>query len=128
MSNDAFKASFARAIAATGEKAQLLCRKWAIEIANELIERSPVNTGRFRANWMSGYGAVNYTTTADTDKDGTETSGRIASGLMQWDGATLYVTNSLPYAQRLEDGWSKQAPGGMVGLTAQRWNKYLESL
>jgi hypothetical protein len=28
-----------------------------------------------------------------------------------------YIQNNLPYAQRLEDGWSKQAPAGMVALS-----------
>lgn len=33
-------------------------------------------------------------------------------------GQMLYFTNALPYAQRLEHGWSRlQAPGGMVALT-----------
>ncbi|NBT33816.1 MAG: hypothetical protein EBT13_18445 [Rhodobacteraceae bacterium] len=29
----------------------------------------------------------------------------------------IYIQNNLPYANRLENGWSGQAPQGMVALT-----------
>lgn len=125
MSNEQFKADFARILESVGERAVLVARKTAIQIANELIERSPVDTGRFRANWMTGYGSVNLTITTDTDKSGGATSGRIAQELAGWDGESVTISNSLPYAQRLEDGWSQQAAQGMVGLTVQRWQQYL---
>jgi len=33
----------------------------------------------------------------------------------------IYLTNNLPYAQRLEEGYSQQAPAGMVALTIQEF-------
>jgi hypothetical protein len=33
----------------------------------------------------------------------------------------IYLTNALPYARRLEYGWSKQAPSGMVRISAMRF-------
>lgn len=75
--------------------------------------------GRFRANWQVGYGAINTTTTEDTDKSGRSTVSRI-SGLVAaaplW-GMSIYMTNSLPYAVALEHGHSTQAPVGMVRTT-----------
>jgi len=74
--------------------------------------------GRFRANWQIGVGTMNTTTTEDTDKSGSATLARIkgvADGLKA--GQVVVISNSLPYAQRLEVGWSKQAPQGMVRLT-----------
>lgn len=35
---------------------------------------------------------------------------------------TVYIVNGLPYAERLEAGWSGQAPMGMVALTVQELN------
>ena len=36
-------------------------------------------------------------------------------------GNVVYLTNNLPYAQRLEyEGWSKQAPAGMVRVNMAR--------
>ena len=41
---------------------------------------------------------------------------------------TVHVwINNLPYAQRLEDGWSKQAPSGMVGLAVREFRSIVES-
>ena len=34
-------------------------------------------------------------------------------------GDVIYLTNNLPYAVPLEEGYSKQAPAGMVALTVQ---------
>ena len=40
-------------------------------------------------------------------------------------GGVTYLSNSLPYAVPLENGWSKQAPQGMVKLTAQEFPQYV---
>ncbi|MFM9433468.1 hypothetical protein ACFDR9_000509 [Janthinobacterium sp. CG_23.3] len=36
-------------------------------------------------------------------------------------GNVYYIVNNRPYAVGLENGWSRQAPVGMVGLTALNW-------
>lgn len=74
--------------------------------------------GRFRANWQIGIGSMDTTTTEATDAGGSATIARLegeAQGVKA--GQVVTVSNSLPYAQRLEVGWSKQAPAGMVRLT-----------
>lgn len=74
--------------------------------------------GRFRANWQIGIGRMDATTTEDTDAGGGKTIARLtgeAQGVKA--GQVVVVSNSLPYAERLENGWSKQAPSGMVRLT-----------
>jgi hypothetical protein len=38
-------------------------------------------------------------------------------------GDLYYLTNNLPYIERLEYGWSKQAPGGMVRKNMQNFNR-----
>lgn len=74
--------------------------------------------GRFRANWQYGVGTANLTTTAEIDPDGSDSIDRVNGSIdAVAAGKIHYLTNSLPYAQRLEDGWSKQAPAGMVMLT-----------
>lgn len=86
--------------------------------AQGMVLRSPVDTGRFRANWQFGYGSVNTTTTTSVDTSGGAALGAIKSAVDAVEaGGICYVTNSLPYAQRLENGWSKQAPSGMVKVT-----------
>lgn len=74
--------------------------------------------GRFRANWQYGFEAINAKVTEEVDPSGESSIGRVQAELgEQASGHKHYLTNSLPYAQRLENGWSKQAPNGMVALT-----------
>lgn len=70
--------------------------------------------GTFRANWTAGIGAIDHTTVESTEKSRSEGEAKRAAGAEL--GGVIYFTNSLPYAVRLENGWSKQAPTGMVKL------------
>jgi hypothetical protein len=108
----------------------VIVRKVTIDITNSLVRMSPVDTGRFRGNWMIGVGSPDVSTIEAVDKDGSTTVARItnAAGSLQ-AGGVVYITNSLPYARRLEYGWSQQAPSppGIVRLTVQRYTEYLEN-
>lgn len=89
--------------------ADILVSTIVLETQSKLKEQSPVDTGRFRANWMIGEGDINDAT--DTGNDG-------AYQLEITADKSYYITNSLPYAQRLAEGWSQQAPAGWVELIA----------
>ena len=108
------------------DKAHIVVRKTAFELQGMMIDTSPVRTGRFRSNWAVGLGAINTSTDAAPDKTGDAAKGRAQAALQGWKpGQTIYLSNSLPYARRLEMGWSKQAPQGMVRLTVQRYGDAL---
>ncbi|UYW33627.1 HK97 gp10 family phage protein [Methylorubrum extorquens] len=100
------------------DRADLVVRKVALDMGSRVVMRSPVDTGRFRANWQYGVGQPNPTVLEAVDKDGATSIARISAGAATARlGDVIYLSNSLPYALRLEAGWSKQAPAGMVGLT-----------
>lgn len=104
------------------DRADLVVRKVALDVGSRVVMRSPVDTGRFRANWQYGVGQPNPTVTETFDKDGSAAIARITAGSATAKlGDVIYVSNSLPYALRLEAGWSQQAPAGMVGLTVQEF-------
>lgn len=89
-----------------------------LELTKRVVQRTPVDTGRARGNWMAGIGTPDRSTTTSTDSAGAATI-RAAGGQFKRGplGVPLFLTNSLPYIRRLEyDRWSKQAPGGMVRL------------
>jgi hypothetical protein len=91
-----------------------LVQKVSMEAFREVIERSPVDTGRFRGNWQAAIGSP--PTSIEAVGEGYEAVvGRFAPGQV------IFLVNNLPYALRLEYGYSDQAPGGMVRLVAQRW-------
>jgi hypothetical protein len=118
--NDRFRARVAKRIEKAKGKHQLFYKKLVLEISSSVVMKSPVDTGRFRANWFVGYGSPNLKTDQLTDKSGASTIAANQAAIMaiKVDGQTIYVTNSLPYARRLEyEGWSLKAPAGMVRVT-----------
>lgn len=82
--------------------------------------------GRFKNNFQCGIGVINTDTSAAPDKGGAGSISRTVSVLQGWKlGQAIYLTNSLPYAKRLEYGWSQQAPSGMVRLTVADFHNSL---
>jgi hypothetical protein len=126
VSNAAFKRNFSALLRRVGDKAELVTRKTIIEIFVQLVQKSPVDTGRFRANWVVGNGAINAFTTTATDKGGSGAIANASAAIMNGRiGQTFYLTNSLPYAGPLEYGHSKQAPTGMVRTTVREYTQHL---
>lgn len=130
-----FAADISRIVNLTQEKLKKFERGVVIGIGESLVERSPVGDptnwaastpvppgyvgGRFRANWQYGLGSAPSGDLPDIDATGEVSRQRIMSGVssIAQAGNVHYVINNLPYAQALEDGWSNQAPEGMVKLT-----------
>lgn len=127
MSSKRFQRDFAAVLKRAGDKSELFVKALAINTANGLVLKSPVDTGRFRGNWQFGVGAPNPSTDSPADKSGQATLGRITLDIQskQLAGAKFYMTNNLPYAKRLEYGWSKQSPQGMVRLTLMEVDRYV---
>lgn len=115
-------------------KAEVVCRKIALDMTTRVIMRSPVDTGRFRGNWQTAIGVVPGGTTERKDKLPRGAPGGRAfaqaqrTSLQFGPGQIIYLVNNLPYAVALEHGWSKQAPAGMVKITVQEFGPIVESL
>lgn len=106
---------------------ETVARQVSFKLFSAVIKASPVDTGRFRMNWQTA-GAVAPSGIIDgTDKGGAAAIGDAASYIFaasDWNEFTL--TNNLPYAERLEYGWSNQAPQGMVRVNVARFDTLLE--
>lgn len=114
-----FAAQLKRFAAKAKQKPAEAQRKIFTELSRRIIMRTPVDTGRARANWMPAVGAPDLSTTEGRDPNGsTSVANATLVALQVGMDQTLYLTNALPYIQRLEDGWSQQAPAGMVKLSA----------
>ena len=119
-----FADSLAKYCQAAGEQIDTVVRKTAFELQASMIEKSPVDTGRFKSNWQVGISAINVNTNSSA---GSDALGRVTTALQGYKpGNTIWLTNSLPYAKRLENGWSKQAPAGIVRLTLQDFHQAVE--
>lgn len=112
----------------TEDRLNLVVRKVSFDLFARIIMRTPVDTGRARANWFASVNSASIETTEDTDPgpvngQGTGDSAARARAqavtLQAKAGDRIFLMNSLPYILALEDGHSKQAAAGMVKVTLQ---------
>lgn len=97
----------------TVNKVEQVCR----QIYDGVVKRSPVLTGSYRASWTINLGSPNF----DVVSGGSATAPlspptfQFPSGFKL--GTPVFIANGQPYAARMETGWSKQAPAGVVRVT-----------
>ncbi len=96
-------------------------RRIALKILRVLTSFSPVDTGRFKANWIVGVGRREARTLSNKDKAGMTTFNKgkkkLAKTLL---GKTVFISNNLPYAKRLNEGHSEQVPLNFVQQAIKR--------
>jgi hypothetical protein len=100
--------------------AEAFVRKVILDGLINLIRQSPVDTGRFKANWSTSVGIINPEITESTTTNIQERS----RGIVRYRlGQTMFLHNNLQYAIPLEYGSSEQAPRGWIrntGIVMQR--------
>lgn len=97
-------------------------------VATELVNRSPVDTGHFKANWQFSVGSPPQGILTNEDPSGGETLGRLLGEIRSTPmpkGVHGYFRNNVPYALKLEYGHSTQAPQGIVRITMTRWRSFI---
>lgn len=124
----------------TGIKSSAAVKKIVIDIFSRVIMRTPVDTGRARANWVVGLNSPSSAPSSrlDTDPgpvtpDGVGRSKAKSRMIMKVKTAnpentkSYILTNNVVYAIRLEYGWSRrQAPSGMVRITLREFNRVVQ--
>ena len=89
---------------------------------------SPVDKGTFRENWNVSIDTIDRSADmARTTADHAETVSKatvVVSGAKTGD--TVYISNSVPYANKLEGGYSPQAPAGVVEPAVTRIKNAIE--
>jgi len=81
-----------------------------------LIRQSPVDTGRFKANWSTSIGSIAPGTTDSTKENISKSTKGISTYQI---GQTAFLHNNLEYAIPLEYGSSQQAPSGWIRNNAE---------
>jgi hypothetical protein len=92
----------------------------ALRILRGLIAISPIDTGRFRGNWVVGVGSRDYEQVDAVISPATALgSGRAELNKARF-GQEINISNNLLYAAPLNDGSSQQAPANFVqGIVAR---------
>lgn len=87
-----------------------------LNLYGDVTELSPVLTGRYRASWNLNEQAPNLDTAATFSDQPPQGNALTPPTLSTRPGyPVLVLSNALPYAQRIEDGWStEKAPDGVL--------------
>jgi len=126
---DRFALDIARFVAKAGTNADVVIRKVAVEMLDRIVDRTPVDTGRARANWQTTIGNAAFSPVDKTDKTGGSAKSAGAAVIASMNlGATVWLSNALPYTTRLEYGSSQQSPAGMVRVTVAEFQGLVASL
>lgn len=88
-------------------------RRTALDLQGTLKVRTPVATGRARANWFLDVGAP-VVRIVEPNQGQTEQAAAATAATYRLSAGAIYVSNNVPYIRRLNDGHSQQAPAGFV--------------
>lgn len=106
-----------------GKNVEKGVRSAAIALDNEVVSRTPVDTGRAKGNWIVSIGQPSRKRIAI---GGGDAAGQVAmdqgrSVISKWKlgMGSIFVTNNLSYIQPLDNGSSQQAVGGMTSFGIQ---------
>ena len=96
----------------------------ALSAVNRLARRAPVLTGRYRASFNVAVNGIDYSVAAPAPKEYVKEkrvfyefdpskAEKALGGVVLQVADDIYISNSLPYAEALENGHSRQAPQGV---------------
>lgn len=96
-------------------------------VSNSLVRLSPVDEGEFVADWDVSLSGWPSDTEQPDDPGKTKTRKRLQDVLKRLRyGMAAFFENNDPVAVRLEFGYSKQAPQGVVRLTTRKWRGFVK--
>jgi len=110
-------------------------REVVIQVGDRIIRMSPVDSGLFKGNWQLTVDGEGSSEIQRFDTDGASTLSALVSDAGQLTaGQVAYILNHIEYGYDLEngtyfgptakvtpEGFSRQAPEGMVRVTAREF-------
>lgn len=110
---------------------ETVARKATLDLFTAVVKASPVDKGRFKGAWNVSYGTPNYSVGSRTDATPV---GQIGANMVSVIevvnalpiGGVMWLSNGLAYGPRLEYGWSKQAPSGMVRIAVSDFSRFVQ--
>ena len=111
-----------------GSHVEVYVRKAAVAADTAAVMSTPVDTGRARSNWRVAIGAPILTETGFSGPSKAKGGGKGRTEAFQsalnegmavaptWrlGMGSIFISNSVPYIVRLDNGYSAQAPKGMT--------------
>ncbi|HHZ8642998.1 hypothetical protein [Acinetobacter baumannii] len=85
-----------------------------MDTVQSLVNLSPVDTGAYRASHIVSIGSGDY---GIREPETNAVQDAAIQAVKFKLGSLIYIQNNQPYAERLENGWSDQAPQGIYSTT-----------
>lgn len=112
----------------------------AIKVGESVVTLSPVDTGRFRGNWQMTIDSPASSSLLRYDQDGHTTIAEIAAKANSFTaGQIAYIQNHVLYGNDIEyglyngptskvtdEGFSRQAPAGVLRITESQFVKIVQ--
>lgn len=91
----------------------------AIDTAVGIVRRNPVLTGLSAGNWHATSYPSEQVFPERKDPQKSTTIQRLIADIRAMAGTVsqMHIQNNQPYINKLEDGFSRKAPAGMVAIT-----------
>ena len=102
------------------QRADLIKRKIALEIFRELIETTPIDTGRAKAGWNMGPMLTNNVPPKDKSGYGYDVSMNVNPSMAPQNAPIIYIYNNVEYIGILNTGSSTQAPREFVQIAIDK--------
>lgn len=123
--------------AKTSGRLENIARSIVSKLGQALVFRSPVGDakywkrpapagyvgGHFRANWQYSFGSPMSGEVDSVSKQASLDSIKKVKSSPAF--GVHYVVNNTPYSIRIENGWARQAPNGVLKLTVMNFNNFL---
>ena len=113
-----FSASLSKLASFCEANYEAIVTKTVIDLFARIVERTPIDTGRARANWS-----------ISMDVNGNEYYDWSDQAEFEYKterGDTIWIYNNLVYIVPLEEGHSNQAPSGMVAISLQEFTTFMD--
>lgn len=141
MSFAKFQREFKLAVAKTIKASEKAIQMTASQLFMSIVVDTPIGDvstwkyapkttykpGQLRGNWQTSIGspAAGKINRVQLGNSGPATKEAISQSKKYKLKSTIYLVNNSDYGVRVEDGWSKQAPSGMVKVNVLRFNSLL---
>lgn len=123
----------------TMAKIQKIMKTAAMELFKSVIMMTPVDTGRAKGNWQCTMTRPANGIIDSEQSEEVTIAKMVETTLKSSIKNGIFLTNNLPYIQKLEyggygdgpktqKGYSKQAPAGMVRVSLERIEKDLKKI
>lgn len=111
----------------TGNTIDEVIISFILDLSEKVILKTPVDTGWAMNNWVATIGTPNSSVPNQADKMGLAALNGAAFVSLTAPGKVFYLTNNVAYINRLEYGYSDQAPRGMARLGVMAAKKEITS-